>query len=99
RAREEKERAIANAQAAGSNTMFAQDPNVPIQNNSNVYYFYNRNTVLLGMTDFIKKWGNRKNEDNWRRANKALTLDDPNKTQDPNTNSKDPKDKTKAKVD
>jgi tetratricopeptide (TPR) repeat protein len=98
RAREEKERAIANAQATGSNTLVTQDPNVPIQNNSNVYYFYNKNTVLLGITDFVKKWGNRKNEDNWRRSNKALTLDDPNAVTTGTTTSKDPKDKT-ANVD
>ncbi len=94
RAREEKERAIANAQAAGSNTNIGQDPNVPIQNNSNVYYFYNKNTVLLGISDYVKKWGNRKNEDNWRRSNKALTLDDPNAVTTGTNTSKDPKDKT-----
>src|ERR1041385_2570446 len=98
RAREEKERAIANAQAGGTNTLITQDPNQPIQNNSNVYYFYNKNTVLLGIADFVKKWGNRKNEDNWRRSNKALVLEDPNAVTTGTTTSKDPKDKT-AKAD
>lgn len=35
------------------------------------FYFYNQNTVMKGMVDFVKKWGNRKNEDNWRRSNKT----------------------------
>jgi tetratricopeptide (TPR) repeat protein len=38
--------------------------------------FYNPNTVALGIAEFTKKWGNRKLEDNWRRSNKAITLDD-----------------------
>jgi hypothetical protein len=94
RAREEKERAIANAQAGGTNTLLTQDPNQPIQNNSNVYYFYNKNTVLLGVADFVKKWGNRKNEDNWRRSNKALVLEDPNAVTTGTNTGKDQKDKT-----
>jgi hypothetical protein len=31
--------------------------------------------VALGISDFTKRWGNRKYEENWRRANKALTID------------------------
>ena len=41
------------------------------------FYFYNQNTVAFGISDFTKKWGNRKLEDNWRRSNKALTIDSP----------------------
>ena len=41
------------------------------------FYFYNQNTVSFGISDFTKKWGNRKLEDNWRRSNKALTIDSP----------------------
>lgn len=39
------------------------------------WYFYNQQTKSFGINDFIKKWGNRKLEDNWRRSQKALTLD------------------------
>ncbi|MBK7312247.1 MAG: hypothetical protein IPI93_16045 [Sphingobacteriaceae bacterium] len=95
RAREEKERLLANAQSVGSNTNLAADPNLPM-GNQNTFYFYNQNTISFGIADFGKKWGNRKNEDNWRRSNKALTIDDPNanNSTDPN---KDPKDKTANK--
>ena len=29
------------------------------------WYFYNQTTVSKGMTEFTRKWGMRKNEDNW----------------------------------
>lgn len=41
------------------------------------WYFYNTTLVAFGVNDFIKKWGNRKLEDNWRRSQKALTFEDP----------------------
>ncbi len=40
------------------------------------FYFYNPSTVAYGISEFSKKWGNRKLEDNWRRSNKALTIDE-----------------------
>lgn len=36
------------------------------------WYFYNQTTLSFGVNDFIKKWGNRKLEDNWRRSQKTL---------------------------
>ena len=39
------------------------------------FYFYNQTTLSLGVADFAKKWGNRKNEDNWRRSQKDLIID------------------------
>jgi len=40
------------------------------------WYFYNALLKAQGLNDFIKRWGpNRKNEDNWRRSNKAQTFD------------------------
>lgn len=40
------------------------------------WYFYNPTTIAFGIGDFTKKWGNgRKLEDNWRRSQKALTVD------------------------
>ncbi len=34
------------------------------------WYFYNPSTVMSGKQEFQRRWGNRKNEDNWRRSNK-----------------------------
>ncbi len=35
------------------------------------FYFYNTSAVSQGYNDFKRKWGDRKLEDNWRRATKA----------------------------
>lgn len=37
------------------------------------FYFYNSNAVSEGYTDFKRKWGNRKLEDNWRRSTRSST--------------------------
>ena len=34
------------------------------------WYFYNPATLSFGMSEFRKKWGKRKLEDNWRRKDK-----------------------------
>jgi tetratricopeptide (TPR) repeat protein len=38
---------------------------------NNSFYFYNTNAVSQGYTDFKRKWGNRKLEDNWRRGSRS----------------------------
>ena len=38
------------------------------------WYFYNPATLSFGMSEFRKKWGNRKLEDDWRRKNKAVVM-------------------------
>ncbi len=40
-------------------------------NSDGSWYFYNQSTVQAGKTEFQRKWGNRKLEDDWRRRNKA----------------------------
>jgi tetratricopeptide (TPR) repeat protein len=35
------------------------------------WYFYNQTALTFGRTEFRKRWGDRKFEDNWRRANKT----------------------------
>ncbi|HQP04268.1 MAG TPA: tetratricopeptide repeat protein [Bacteroidales bacterium] len=36
------------------------------------WYFYNPSQLSFGRNEFVKKWGNRKNEDHWRRKNKSV---------------------------
>lgn len=36
------------------------------------WYFYNPAQLSFGKNEFNKKWGNRKNEDHWRRKNKSI---------------------------
>ena len=38
------------------------------------WYFYNPSLVRSGQTEFQSRWGRRKLEDNWRRANKTAVL-------------------------
>ena len=47
-------------------------------NQEQTWYFYDPMLVTQGKEDFRKRWGNRKNEDNWRRSNKTVlqTADD-----------------------
>ena len=42
----------------------------------NSWYFYNTQLVAQGKKDFQQKWGRRKLEDNWRRANKSVLADE-----------------------
>lgn len=46
------------------------------QNNSGKWYFYNPTSLSIGMSEFTKRWGRRKLEDNWRRRNKAVVMND-----------------------
>jgi tetratricopeptide (TPR) repeat protein len=56
----ERQKALAQSNSASSNATAS----------ANAWYFYNPTTISLGMTDFNKKWGDRKLEDNWRRSQK-----------------------------
>ncbi|HTF06334.1 MAG TPA: tetratricopeptide repeat protein [Bacteroidia bacterium] len=63
------------------NNPLSLNPNSP-QNPQNQpagqWYFYNPSTVGFGVNEFTRKWGNRKLEDNWRRANKETFLPEEN---------------------
>lgn len=83
--RKEKEKEIAkNSNQLPNNTLGSMGQNMDIGSPgvSASFYFYNQNTVSFGVADFTKKWGNRKLEDNWRRSNKALIIDEPTETND-----------------
>lgn len=38
------------------------------------WYFYNTDLLKSGQAEFIKRWGRRKLEDNWRRANRTSSI-------------------------
>lgn len=40
------------------------------------WYYYNPNQLSIGFSEFRRKWGERKAEDNWRRADKSTQLSD-----------------------
>lgn len=76
RKRKEKEAALLSAQ---TNTLQGSDPGkVPgLPGGQTTWYFYNPTTVAFGVSDFQRKWGLRKLEDDWRRSNKSITIDEP----------------------
>ena len=39
------------------------------------WYFYNPSSISYGFTEFEKKWGKRKLEDNWRLSNKEMVAE------------------------
>lgn len=44
---------------------------------SSVWYFYNQTTVSYGKKEFARLWGERQNDDNWRRSNQSeIVLDE-----------------------
>jgi tetratricopeptide (TPR) repeat protein len=62
------------------------------------WYFYNQTALTFGRTEFRRRWGDRKLEDNWRNANKARI----NTSQESNGsegNAQPGKDTTKAVLD
>lgn len=42
--------------------------------NQGAWYFYNPTAVMQGKNDFRRRWGNRANEDNWRRSDKGTVM-------------------------
>lgn len=64
----------------GSNTIGSQNNEQIAAGGKAAWYFYNPTTISFGVSDFAKKWGNRKLEDNWRRSQKGLTIDEPSVT-------------------
>jgi tetratricopeptide (TPR) repeat protein len=76
RKKKELEAALnANASTPTSTLTGGTSP-IPGMGNSTTYYFYNPTLVSFGIIDFSKKWGNRKAEDNWRRSNKAVVMEE-----------------------
>ena len=65
RQQEAKEQAIKDA----ASQMSVKDDD---DSKSGGWYFYNAKAVERGKKDFRKQWGDRKLEDNWRRANKTM---------------------------
>ena len=68
---ERRENALSDARA-GMNTMTTPQAGMT---GDNSWYFYNTQLVAQGKKDFQQKWGRRKLEDNWRRANKSVLAD------------------------
>ncbi|MCH5222257.1 MAG: tetratricopeptide repeat protein [Muribaculaceae bacterium] len=65
-----REEYLANQAAMGNRLQDNSTQSFTI-NSDNSWYFYNTATKNAGKTEFQKRWGSRKLEDDWRRRNKA----------------------------
>ncbi|SMO69228.1 hypothetical protein SAMN06265379_10545 [Saccharicrinis carchari] len=55
--------------------LFSQSQSTPSQGGK--WYFYNQASVGMGKLEFEKRWGRRNLEDNWRRSNKEIIVEQP----------------------
>lgn len=76
--KQEQERKRIERRASAS--QFSQDdtPFDAMATNSQggVWYFYNSSAISAGRNEFLRKWGNRALEDNWRRSRKEVAAAD-----------------------
>ena len=56
------------------------------------WYLYNVTALNYGRQEFLKKWGTRKLEDNWRRKNKSVTTDSEAQEEDSKSENQDVQD-------
>lgn len=64
--------AEARTQQDGGSVQNTPAAQTPAAGRDKSWYFYNPMIVMQGKQDFRKQWGNRKNEDNWRRSNRSV---------------------------
>ncbi|WP_145957607.1 type IX secretion system periplasmic lipoprotein PorW/SprE [Labilibaculum antarcticum] len=108
----EREQKLKESEAVSDRAFFSQNNMLGNSNRGTTtqgnWYFYNPTNIGLGKSDFQRKWGRRKLEDNWRRKNKsAMSLEDVELTLEDNTGAdpmdpslkKDPKSKDYYLVD
>ncbi|MDE6379455.1 MAG: tetratricopeptide repeat protein [Muribaculaceae bacterium] len=78
-----REEAMAN-RPQGNSPIDQQGGNTGLQFNSDKsWYFYNNTTKSAGKTEFQRRWGARKLEDDWRRRNKtSFAFEDENQEDD-----------------
>ncbi|MFZ4547913.1 MAG: tetratricopeptide repeat protein [Bacteroidales bacterium] len=74
---EEKQKEL-EAQQANELSMLSNVPNMRNENMASIggggWYFYNPSAISFGFTEFMRKWGRRKLEDNWRLSNKRAVI-------------------------
>ncbi len=92
------EEAVANNANADFDPIFDQPQSNAFgqSNTGGKFYFYNPSSLSIGLSEFQKRWGKRKLEDNWRRSSKAVTMEDDEMDDNPDevTSAKDTLDVT-----
>ena len=67
----EKRTSLKIVEGVSGNNFFAQQNKNAGTPTATVFYFYNPTTVAYGKNEFIKKWGDRALEDDWRWSSKG----------------------------
>lgn len=68
----DEENRVKQEQLNTQQSLMSQNQNMNMNmNKGGGWYFYNPSTVSYGKTEFAKRWGQRKLEDNWRRKDKS----------------------------
>ncbi len=74
--KQEEERKRQEEEIANMNSnLYNQEFGLNNQKVTGKWYFYNESVASFGKAEFIKRWGNRPLEDNWRRSNKSNAVD------------------------
>ena len=71
--KEKQEAAERNTGLATVNNIGVQPNRVGPQAQTNNFYFYNPTTIAYGKNEFVKTWGDRPLEDNWRWSSKGIS--------------------------
>ncbi len=76
--KEEERQKELEAQQQSEMSMLSNVPDMRNENIQNIggggWYFYNPSAISFGFSEFMRKWGRRKLEDNWRLSNKRAVL-------------------------
>jgi len=67
-----RQRRTANNSLAQLDSPFMQQDPVGSSGSSDSWYFYSSSAASIGRTAFVRRWGNRELEDNWRRSEKTI---------------------------
>ncbi|MDO9256559.1 MAG: hypothetical protein Q7U54_13660 [Bacteroidales bacterium] len=77
-AKEEEARKELEEQQLNETNILSNVPNMRNENITSVgsggWYFYNPSAISFGYSEFLRKWGRRKLEDNWRLSNKRAVV-------------------------
>ena len=86
KAKEEEDRKALEEQQQNETNILSNVPNMRNENMASVggggWYFYNPSAISFGFSEFLRKWGRRKLEDNWRLSNKRAVSQLDEVTQD-----------------
>lgn len=73
-AKKQKEREKQAAINRARNISQSSGDNIISTESSDSWYFTNTNLIERGKSEFLKQWGDRELEDNWRRSRKAISI-------------------------